>query len=856
MTARRAALKTVVDLVADGTSDLDWDAIDAQFDDERDHALIRQLQILARISDVQRREMRSIDEDALYRSARVLASRIPAQPVLRRAEVQRDVVPLRPKTADDDQLTQTEQWGRFELLECIGRGAFGDVYRAFDAHLCREVALKMLRHDQQQERIVDEARVLARVRHPNVVTVHAAEPWDGRVGICMEFVRGKTLEQILSTEGVRSAREAALIGQDLCQALSAVHAVGLVHRDVKPQNVMREDGGRIVLMDFGAGQALRDENARPLRLTGTPLYTAPEVLAGAEASVRSDIYSLGVLLYHLVTNDYPVRGYTYDELRDAHAHGRRHRLRDAAPGAPAWFVRVVERAIAPDPKDRYVSVGELEAALAAQRGFDLRVVLMAAAMVLALVAAVVTWPILRGSSTRPPLVVLLPLDAGLGVESHIAHAITDEIYQSLAMIDTLRVSSPQSAVNAKSAGLTMPEVTNRLRAAAVVGGTVSQIGDELEVKLRLFQARSDSPSWAQTFQVSRVNLASLRHASALSIASAVNVEVRPRIVTQLRRPATASTQAYDAYARGLYSLARASRSDLEDARAEFERAVQLDSSFAPAYGALGHVYLDLGSGARRSEWSVNGPLARLAARKALELDPSLAEAHAVLAEVAFQLDWDWGTAENAFRRATSLSTSYDFARIRYAHFLAARARVAEALEQLEEARRLDPYSNTADLELVSMLQYADRFSEAETMARALEGRAANPNAVHTRLGRIFAATGRFNEAIAEFQKLRDSSAGEAYAEAEIASAHAAAGRTAEALAGLDRLIERSTSEEVSPELFSLVYTRLGRFDDAFRHLHEAMNIKARRILWMKVDPRWDPLRSDARFDVLLKRLGL
>jgi tetratricopeptide (TPR) repeat protein len=138
----------------------------------------------------------------------------------------------------------------------------------------------------------------------------------------------------------------------------------------------------------------------------------------------------------------------------------------------------------------------------------------------------------------------------------------------------------------------------------------------------------------------------------------------------------------------------------------------------------------------------------------------------------------------------------------------------------------------------------------------IAGRAANPNAVHTRLGRIFAATGRFNEAIAEFQKLRDSSAGEAYAEAEIASAHAAAGRTAEALAGLGRLIERSTSEEVSPELFSLVYTRLGRFDDAFRHLHEAMNIKARRILWMKVDPRWDPLRSDARFDVLLKRLGL
>ena len=264
-------------------------------------------------------------------------------------------------------IPETVTWGSLRLLECVGQGAFGDVYRAWDPRLDREVALKLLRRvesrrDSVGSAVIDEGRLLARVRHPNVVTVHGADRIDGRVGLWMEFVRGRTLEVVLRDNGPFGAQEAALIGLDLCRALSAVHGAGLIHRDIKAQNVVREAGGRIVLMDFGTGR--EDLGGRPAELAGTPLYLAPEVFGEAPATARSDIYSVGVLLYHLVTGSYPVKGCTVADIREAHAQRRRSWLRDDRPDLPDRFVQTVERALECDPDLRYESAGAMEAALA------------------------------------------------------------------------------------------------------------------------------------------------------------------------------------------------------------------------------------------------------------------------------------------------------------------------------------------------------------------------------------------------------------------------------------------------------------------------------------------------------------
>jgi serine/threonine-protein kinase len=271
---------------------------------------------------------------------------------------------------NDDPVTVTQTsgpgvttWGPLSVLQEIGRGGFGRVYRAWDPVLAREVALKIIQPFEPDAEvlaaILREGQLLARVRHHNVVTIHGALQIENEVGLWMELVRGRSLDDLVKHDGPRAAEEAAVIGSSLCLALAAVHQAGVVHRDVKAHNVMRESGGRIVLMDFGAGALLTERRAQHEHPVGTPVYMAPEVLAGASATVRSDIYSLGVLLYYLVTGTYPVLGRTWTDFLMAHARQERRALADVRPDLAPRFVRIVERATSAHPDERYATPGTM-----------------------------------------------------------------------------------------------------------------------------------------------------------------------------------------------------------------------------------------------------------------------------------------------------------------------------------------------------------------------------------------------------------------------------------------------------------------------------------------------------------------
>lgn len=267
-------------------------------------------------------------------------------------------------------LASPRSWDALEIGDVIGQGSFGTVYRGFDCELQREIAVKITDFDSaasyDPERAVLEARMLARIRHPNVVVVFGAQRRDDAVAVSMELVKGETLNQIVERQGRMNASEACLIGLDLCRAVAAVHRAGLLHGDIKAHNVMREEGGRTVLMDFGTGRSLQQVIGPGGDLAGTPIYLAPEVFSGAPRSEASDIYSLGVLLFYLATASYPVEGVTRTEVRRIHSeNGPRRRLLDVRPDLPEPFVRVVERAIATDPADRFQTAGDLEAALSA-----------------------------------------------------------------------------------------------------------------------------------------------------------------------------------------------------------------------------------------------------------------------------------------------------------------------------------------------------------------------------------------------------------------------------------------------------------------------------------------------------------
>jgi serine/threonine protein kinase len=285
----------------------------------------------------------------------------------------RDSVPLDPPAVPRvkrQQRAMPGSWSHFTLLDLIGEGGFGTVYRARDTKLQTDVALKLIELPVDREvrpgLALKEPRLLARVRHTNVVTVYGADIVDGCVGIWMQLIDGHTLATLLRANGPFGAQEAALVGVDLCRALAAVHAAGAIHGDVKTRNVMREAGGRTILMDFGTG---RDLSALHLHgaaepSAGTPIYLAPEVFEGQPQSKVTDIYSLGVLLYHLVTNDYPVKGETQAEIEDAHRRGDDRSLRDARPDLPQSFIALVERALSRDARDRFQTAGAFEAALA------------------------------------------------------------------------------------------------------------------------------------------------------------------------------------------------------------------------------------------------------------------------------------------------------------------------------------------------------------------------------------------------------------------------------------------------------------------------------------------------------------
>jgi serine/threonine-protein kinase len=329
--------------VADGDS-IDWERIGTLPADEKLRHLLGQLRIVADVAKLHRASDADVAVETVQASG--VGVRTVAGPAL-------------------------GQWGHLHLVRKVGEGSFGEVYHAHDTWLDHPVALKLIRPQVASEfstRIVQEARKLARVRHPNVVTVHGADSHDGRTGFWMDLVDGETLADLMA-RGRLSAGEAAHIGQEVCRALAAMHQVNLVHRDVKAQNVMRaSDGGRIILMDFGAGEFIGDRSAASGR-QGTPLYLAPELLSGGPASVRSDIYALGVLLYYLVTASFPVqaRGGSLSALRLAHLRGERRRLHDARPDLPAAFVSIVERAIDPKPERRFASAGDMYAALAEEQ---------------------------------------------------------------------------------------------------------------------------------------------------------------------------------------------------------------------------------------------------------------------------------------------------------------------------------------------------------------------------------------------------------------------------------------------------------------------------------------------------------
>ena len=768
------------------------------------------------------------------------------------------------RTSDPAGRAQPDSWGHLRVLECIGRGAFGEVYRAWETRLDREVALKLLRpsgcDDTSPPSVIEEGRLLARVRHPNVVTIHGAERIDGRIGLWMELVKGRTLEQALRDDRRFTEREVTRIGVELCGAVSAVHAAGLLHRDIKAQNVMVAEDGRLVLMDFGTGLELR--GAPEMSVAGTPLYLSPEVLAGGPATVQSDVYSIGVLLYHLLTNAFPVQARDLADLRRAHAAGQRSSLLAARGDVSRRVARVIERALDPEPDRRHRSAESLRASLSAVNAVrPLRRAAYAAAGVLALVAAL--WAagalnarapaaraslasrVAAGAATSEPLAIaVLPFRnlSSAPDTSYFADGLTEEIIRNLAAIDGLQLRSQTSSASFKDQPLDVARIGEQLRVNLLVTGSVQREERKLRVHAQLVSVDGDVLLWSDRYDRTVEEVFAIQDEISRAVANKLHLTL-----ARAPHPYRPPVDTYELYLQARARVGRWGTENAQQAAKLFEQVIARDPAYAPAYAGLADAYANM-------SWQIPGlspqeGLRRMrpAAMKAIELDPLLAEAHEAIGMTqARELDWE--SARKSFERAIELNPSLTFIHANYAiSMLLPLGETDRALQLLDAALVTDPMSLNVRRELAFALSAAGRYDEAIAHLRQILAVDPDLPAANLQLARALTFSGRPQEAVALWQSQRESARSW---ERWLTHAYVRLGQHAE----VARLVKSNQADH--PYRQALVFAAVGDRDRTFAALDGAVELMPQRTALLLALPEMALLRGDARLDALRKRLKM
>ena len=701
-------------------------------------------------------------------------------------------------------LAPGSQWGPLEIRREIGRGSFATVYLAWDRGLEREVALKVLhrRGDVAPiEAVLQEGRLLARVTHPNVVRIHGIDEHDDAIGLSMEFIEGLTLKAALDERGVFSASEAALIGFDLCGAVAAVHRAGLVHRDIKTQNVMRAVGGRVVLMDFGGVGNLNDRASFTRTMTGTPLYLAPEIFEGGAASVASDVYSLGVLLFNLVSRRFPIEGRSIEEIREGHHQRASRPLADLRPDLPDAFVQVICRAIERDPARRFRSAGAMQDALVRSMNLGVQAESFA----------------LQASPARDlPSILVLPFsNVGPDAElDYFSEGLAEELVTAFCQVRGLRVVSRTAAMRFQGHQVDLQTLCRELDATTVLEGTVSKSGSQLRVSARLVNGADGFLLWSE------------RYGRTMDDVFAVQDDIARRVVERFRLSAgelqqrvlgarhTDNPRAYHLYLKGRFNWSRRYHGGLATAIDCFTRAIAEDAGYALAHAGLADVYAFLGL------YSLMRPsdafsMASTAARRAMQIDPDVPEVQTSLGLVATGRDWDMPRAMRHLERAVELDRTQALPRIYHSWIQAILGNLPEAVRLAREAQAIDDQSPLVNSGAGYACFMAGQFDEgAVECDRALE---AQPNFIIGLYvkGMCRAVQGQLDEAIDLLSRAAAMSNRAPFYLGLLGNFFARAGREDDARALLSELDSRMADTYIPPHAFTYIYAGLGDLDRAF-----------------------------------------
>lgn len=762
----------------------------------------------------------------------------------------------------------------------------GVVYRAWDPRLQCIDAIKLLSEDtipdeSARRQLEKEAQIATSLDHPNICRIKNFVDEPSQAGIVMEFVEGQVLTNVIPAHVGLPFELVVAYGIEIVKAVSCAHEHGVIHRDLKSGNVMVNRAGQIKLLDFGLSKIQRRiEIPRSLEtadtipgsdaIAGTPPYWPPEVLRRYPSDTRSDIWSLGVLLYEMASGQMPFRGATIVELGCAILNEPPLPLPDHVPGS---LSTIIHRCLRKELSQRYQDVNEIRVALEAieprDHGAPQR---------------------RQAANWQPPAirsVAVLPLEnlSGIPEQEYFADGLTESLITALAKISGLRVISRTSVMQYKRVPKMLPQIARELSVDAIVEGSVRREGNRVRITAELIAGRTDEHLWTETYDRDLRDVLTLQS----EVAAAIAAEIRAKLHTSLeplaaerdlppggsrqepslsevkdlgneslKRSGPVDPAAFDLYLKGRHFWNNQGRDqDFRKAVEFYQKAIEIDPRSALAYAGLAHCFLLMGTG----EYGIKAPAeimpkAKEAALKALSIDDSNAEAHLSLAMVKFRFDWDWKNAEKEFKRAIELNHGYSVAHYWYSVYLVVGGRFDESFVEAKTARQLSPLSPIMHFGLGLLLYASGQNEEAIEQLRDTVAMDAKFPLSHLVLGLTYGRKGRFDEAIAELKEALAIGGARPLWSGFLGYMHAVSGRTADAVEILHELQAASMHFYVPPTAFAIVYAGLGMIDDSFHWLDKAIGERDGLLIYLKIGAVFDNLRLDRRFPGILNRVGL
>ena len=765
----------------------------------------------------------------------------------------------------------------YRILAKLGAGGMGVVYKAQDTRLRRPVALKflaphLLEAEEHRARFLREARVIASLDHPNIATIHEIDEADGRWFLSMAFVDGQPLSRRIKA-GNLELDEALDFAVQIARGLQAAHRKGIVHRDIKSANLMVTPGNQIKILDFGLAQAReRSDLTKTGTTMGTAAYMSPEQAQGLPTDHRTDIWSLGVVLYQMTTGCLPFSGQLEAAVAYAVVNSAHEPPSACGESLPLELDQVVAKALAKRPEDRYHTIDDLLDDLQALRSgaterIQARVVhplRKSAAWALPGIAAATGLLFASTFSMRPvrealfggataaavESIAVLPLRnlSGDPGQEYFADGITEGLITDLGQIGALRVISRRSVMQFKDGDAPLADIAEALDVDAVVEGSAVLSGDRVRVTAQLIHVTTDTQMWANTYDRALGDVLGLQADVAKAIAHQVEVTLSPEEDARLSEAREVNPEVYRAYLRGMDHLFKGTPEDRAKGLEYLHGAVAIDPADPLAYAGLAEGYVTIGHGPEPPPDVF--PRARAAAERALKLDPDMPEALAAMADVALYYEWDWARAAELFERVNELNPSLAMNHYHYAWYLALFDRLDEAIEEHKVARDLDPLRPTHTAWLGGLYNTAGRHDDAiEEAQKAIELDAGYVPSYFV-LARAYSRKGMHDEAIAAARSVADSDS--KYGGQELlAAAYAQAGMRDEALAILAAL------ETPSFWTGAQAYVALGDHDRALQLFEGAYQARAPILPWIRQHGgHFDALRDEPRFRDLLQRMSL